>query len=369
MPHSPIVDNKDVCLFVKDLEKGLKVDHEDTINHFKDLLREKGVEVASVISLRELKVEYKPYEAKTALCHRHEAFVADERILRFLPPFLGKPFYARKKFPLPINLQAKDLSKELEKTLKTVTLPLANLGSCSMVRIGHTSMKVNHLVDNILQVTDILAKKYPGGFKNIRSIHLKTETSMAIPIHVSDTKSNDIGFVDVSKAKRVKQEPVTDELTTLLDAKVTVMPNFDIKVQGGQIPEDENDDDVEDNEDSDNDEPAAKKVKKETKKSKKDKKKSKVDSDDEDDEAMEKAENEYLNRATEQENDQNQQEEEEQEESEDDEEEGSEGEEEEDEGSDEEDAEESEEEESEAESEEEAPPPPPPAKKGRKSKK
>ena len=151
MPHVPLVDTKDVCIFVKDLEKGLKVDHESSVNHFKDLISSQGVDVASVISLRELKVEYKTYEAKTALCHRHEAFLADEKILRFLPKFLGKPFFTRRKFAQPINLTSKKLSKEVDKALRTTVLPLNNQGTCSMVRIGNTSMKPNHLVDNILQ--------------------------------------------------------------------------------------------------------------------------------------------------------------------------------------------------------------------------
>merc|ERR1711910_310310 len=108
LPHIPLADNKDVCIFVKDLQKGLKVDHEDSVNHFKDLISSQGVEVSSVIPLRELKVEYKAFEAKTALCHRHEAFLADVRIVRLLPKFLGKPFYKRKKFPIQVDLQAKD---------------------------------------------------------------------------------------------------------------------------------------------------------------------------------------------------------------------------------------------------------------------
>jgi len=95
----------DVCLIVRDLQKGLKVDHGPSANHFKDLLADKGVGpelVSTVMPLRELKVEYKPFETKTALCHRHDAFLVDDRILKFVPKFLGKPFYKRKKFPIPV---------------------------------------------------------------------------------------------------------------------------------------------------------------------------------------------------------------------------------------------------------------------------
>ena len=62
-----------------------------------------------VISLRELKVEYKQYEAKLQLCNRFDLFLADDRIIRLVPQFLGKCFYKRKKIPLQINLKAKDL--------------------------------------------------------------------------------------------------------------------------------------------------------------------------------------------------------------------------------------------------------------------
>jgi len=283
------------------------VDHEASVNHFKDLISSQGVEVSSVISLRELKVEYKAFEAKTALCHRHEAFLADEKILRFLPKFLGKAFYSRRKFPLPINLMSKKLSKDVEKALRTVVVPLSNKGTCSMLRIGNTSMKPSHLVDNILQATEILAKKYPGGWKNIRSIHLKTETSMSIPIHVSNLSANDVGFVDTTAPQKPKKETITDELSTVLDAKVTVTPNFDVRVEGGQVPD--QDLEFDDKEESDSDEETSetpakkKKIDDETKKeNKKTKKKGKNDeeSEDEEDKEIEQVENDYLKRNAEQ---------------------------------------------------------------------
>lgn len=314
LPHIPLADNKDVCIFVKDLQKGLKVDHEDSVNHFKDLISSQGVEVSSVISLRELKVEYKAFEAKTALCHRHEAFLADEKILRLLPKFLGKAFYARRKFPLPINLTSKNLSKDVEKALRTVVVPLSNKGTCSMLRIGNTSMKPSHLVDNILQATEILAKKYPGGWKNIRSIHLKTETSMSIPIHISNLSANDVGFVDTTVPQKPKKEIITDELSTVLDAKVTITPNFDVKVEGGQMPD--QDLEFDDKEESDSDEettktPAKKRKRDDDETPKKEKKKTKTkgkndeDSEDEEDKEIEQAENDYLKRNAEHEGEEN----------------------------------------------------------------
>merc|ERR1719246_180878 len=136
LPHTPLPQSRDVCLIVKDLEKGIKADHEATVQHFQSLLADKGIDqITQVISLRELKVEYKQFEAKTQLCHRFDLFLADARIIRLLPQFLGKPFYKRKKLPLQIDLNSKDLKAEVAKALMTVTLPLKHTGSCSSVTL------------------------------------------------------------------------------------------------------------------------------------------------------------------------------------------------------------------------------------------
>ena len=98
LPHCCVPEPRDVCLIVKDLEKGIKVDHEPTVNHFKDMLSEKGIDcVTQVISLRELKVEYKPFEAKRSLSQKFDIFLIDDRIIRMVPKFLGKSFYSKKR--------------------------------------------------------------------------------------------------------------------------------------------------------------------------------------------------------------------------------------------------------------------------------
>ena len=182
LPHSPYPPTPDICLFVKDLQKGLKVDHEDTIRHFADLLEEKGVKgITQIISLRELKVEYKQFEAKIQLSNKFDLFLADDRIIRLLPQFLGKPFYSRKRLPLQINLQANDLAKEMNRCLHTTQLPLTHTGSCSMVTVGNTNTADAELTENIKSVMQILDTKYPGGMKNIRSVNIYSGTS-SLPI-------------------------------------------------------------------------------------------------------------------------------------------------------------------------------------------
>lgn len=46
----PFLDNdSDICLIVKDLEKGWKVDHEPTIHHYQELLQTKKVSCISEV--------------------------------------------------------------------------------------------------------------------------------------------------------------------------------------------------------------------------------------------------------------------------------------------------------------------------------
>ena len=113
-------------------------------------------------------------------------------------------------------MKSPNLAKTVQKALQTVTLPLHNKGVCTMLRLGHTNMPKNHLVDNILAASEILIKKYPGGFKNIRSLHVKTETSLALPLHISSLSVGDVGFVDTIKPKTAKKEDITDELSTII---------------------------------------------------------------------------------------------------------------------------------------------------------
>ena len=81
-----------------------------------------------------------------------------------------------------------DLKKEVTKAINTVTLPLSHHGTCSMLQLGNTNMDSLQLVDNLIRVNEVLIKRYPGGWKNIRAQHIKTETSMSIPIYVNSRK-------------------------------------------------------------------------------------------------------------------------------------------------------------------------------------
>jgi len=312
LPHSPLPGNKDVCLFVKDLEKGLKVDHEGSVQHFTNLLADKGVQgVTKVISLRELKVEYKQFEAKTQLCHMFDQFLADDRIIRLLPQFLGKPFYKRKKMPIQVNLSAKDLPGEFAKCLNTTILPLKNMGSCSMVTVGMSTLTTTQLIENITAVIKKLEDKYPGGWINIRSIHINSG-STSIPLYASFRSTAEVGLV--RGGKKPSRAVVVDELSTVVGGTVVVTPFGTVKVKRKADPEwTENDETLkelvqdekrqskgedEDEEDADTENNQQEKVKGKERKAKKQKKKAE---EEESEDEMEDKEMEYMKKVADEE--------------------------------------------------------------------
>ena len=153
-----------MCLIVKDLEKGIKPDHEGTVAHYTALLREQGVEgVARVLALRELKVEFKTYEAKRQLAQLYDVFLADVRIVRLLPKFLGKAFYQGRRPPIQVDLTKKALAAEVGRGVRTATLPLSHAGTSSTLTIGLASMPAAELQANLVAAVRALETKFPGG--------------------------------------------------------------------------------------------------------------------------------------------------------------------------------------------------------------
>ncbi|KAB0394986.1 hypothetical protein E2I00_007496, partial [Balaenoptera physalus] len=142
-----------------------------------------------IIPLRTLKKEYKAYEAKLRLLGSFDFFITDARIRRLLPSHLGRHFYNRKKVPVPVNLQAKDLSREISDCVGGTVLNISKSGSCSTIRIGHTGMQVQHIVENVVAVTKRLSQKLPEKWESVKLLYVKTERSVSLPVFSSFVSS------------------------------------------------------------------------------------------------------------------------------------------------------------------------------------
>ncbi|XP_067859352.1 ribosomal L1 domain-containing protein 1 isoform X2 [Heptranchias perlo] len=183
LPHGIRSETKEVCLFTKD-EPNMNADQ--TERFYKKLLSKHGIKnITQIIPYKVLKTEYKPFEAKRRLLSRFDLFLADDRIRRLLSSHLGKHFYNSKKAPLSVKLSSKNLAKDLNKRIQGTILPVSNKGSCYASRVAHTGMKLQEAVENVAAAVHTIAEKLPKQWKNVKILHLKTPTSVALPIYTS----------------------------------------------------------------------------------------------------------------------------------------------------------------------------------------
>uniref|UniRef100_A0A8C9Q6Z8 Ribosomal L1 domain-containing protein 1 n=1 Tax=Spermophilus dauricus TaxID=99837 RepID=A0A8C9Q6Z8_SPEDA len=206
LPHGIRSDLSEVCLFTKDEHPSV----EETERFYRKLLNKHGIKTISrIIPFKALKTEYKAYEAKLRLLSSFDFFLADDRIRRLLPSHIGKHFYRRKKVPVPVNLLAKNLSKEINSSVGGTVLNISKSGSCSTVRIGHTGMQIQHIVENIITVTKTLSEKLPEKWESVKLLFVKTERSVSLPIFssfVSCQNENDrVSFRKLKEEKRKRE--------------------------------------------------------------------------------------------------------------------------------------------------------------------
>ncbi|CAG2162912.1 unnamed protein product, partial [Oppiella nova] len=137
----------ETCLIVKDLQKTPLSDRDldltETKNHYREVLSKAGADqlVTEVLPMRELRNEYKLYEAKERLSKAYHVFLCESQLLRnkfdYLPTFLGKSFWiTNRKVPLPVDTASPSLKQDLESRLNQTQLYLSGNGDSSAVTIG-----------------------------------------------------------------------------------------------------------------------------------------------------------------------------------------------------------------------------------------
>jgi hypothetical protein len=53
--------------------------------------------------LRQLRIEFKPFEARGKFAKRFDVVLVDKRIAKFIPRYLGKAFYQAGKYAIIIS--------------------------------------------------------------------------------------------------------------------------------------------------------------------------------------------------------------------------------------------------------------------------
>lgn len=237
VPHSLNQnENATICLITTDPQRTVK-------NAIADPTFPKSLSsrITTVIGLTKLLARYKTFEQKRQLLSEHDIFLADDRIVSRLPKALGKVFYkGTAKRPIPVNIAPRNeskeknikkngavkvpkderqaavaeppvVAKEIEKALACVPVSLSP-GYNIAVRIGLETFSAEQLKDNVTAATTaIIDKHVVNGWRNVKSIHIKSPTSIALPIwlaedlFIENTKSTTDGeTADDSQSKEIE---------------------------------------------------------------------------------------------------------------------------------------------------------------------
>lgn len=134
------------------------------------------------MGISKLRTKHKTYEARRLLCDSYDVFLADDRILPLLPKLLGKEFFKKKRLPVPVNLKKADLTKELTDAIEATYMTMAT-GPCFSIKIGTTHQSSTEIAQNIMTALPVIVSHIPKKWENVQSVHLKTATSLALPLY------------------------------------------------------------------------------------------------------------------------------------------------------------------------------------------
>ncbi|TPX37823.1 hypothetical protein SeMB42_g06859 [Synchytrium endobioticum] len=213
LKHSILPETAEICLITKDPQR-----------EYKDLLASRAVKVSKVIGISKVKARYKQYEAKRAFASSYHLFLADDRIVRLLPPILGKAFYSKKKQPIPINLAEKGVN-QIEKAKSSTYLHLTR-GCCNAIKIGTTQQSATQITENILHAIPRIVAKIPSGWPNIQSIHIKTAESVALPLYAA---LPDVVGDEKEETSQERRERLDKERQAEIDAEPTEEDKEDLR--------------------------------------------------------------------------------------------------------------------------------------------
>ncbi|XP_069501698.1 ribosomal L1 domain-containing protein 1 [Ambystoma mexicanum] len=214
-------ETAEVCLFTRD-EPNMTA--EQTEAFYKKLLQQQGIKhITQIIPYKTLKKEYKPFEAKRRLMGNYDLFLSDDRIRRLLPSHIGKHFYQAKKAPLSVNLKEKNLAQALNKVIQGTILPVTSKGCCYSALVGHTGMKIEEVVENVKAAVSVIGEKLSKKWKNVKILHLKTQSSLALTIYTSIISNMDdldtLAALAVKKKTSIKKRKIKGQKETATKAK------------------------------------------------------------------------------------------------------------------------------------------------------
>ena len=136
--------NTRVCIIVKDPR-----------SDFKDLNLEFPF-TTKVFDLEKLRLKYARFNERRNLLKEFDLFICDSRVYMVLKRFLGKPFFASKKYPIPVHLnytKPEEIKEDLTKLVSQKVAFYMTHGPNYSIKAARIVMENEQIVNNIINVT------------------------------------------------------------------------------------------------------------------------------------------------------------------------------------------------------------------------
>lgn len=128
------------------------------------------------MTLSKVRSHFGRFEDKRNLCASYDFFLADDRILPMLAKPLGKVFFAKKKQPVPVNLTDGNVLESIKRARDSTHMFLSQ-GPCIAIRIAHTKLEIDQIVENIATGIQNCVAAIPRKWNNIQAIYVKVRYS------------------------------------------------------------------------------------------------------------------------------------------------------------------------------------------------
>ncbi|XP_078170428.1 uncharacterized protein LOC144564703 [Carex rostrata] len=170
----------------------------------------------SILSVSDLRSLYSSRDSLASLSASFDLFLADLKIASRLPNLLGDAFYSKKKKrrskePVLINLANPAWPNKAQEILGSTQLVMEG-GHCKGVRVGRVSMERKEIVENVAVVVEAAVRCMPKKWYNIRSIHIKSTESVALPIYKESGEEDEDGEVALKQDKGSKRKVLVEKL-------------------------------------------------------------------------------------------------------------------------------------------------------------
>jgi len=217
LPVPLFTTSSEICIFTKDINKE---DIDESRDFYDNLFNSQIGFKPKIVPLLSINKDYKSYESRRQLACSYDLFLGDERIYRFLPERLGKIFYRKNIFPREVNLRKDNFKQYFEKVLSCTQWIISGKGHSSMVHIAMNNFTEEQVAENITACLKVISKHTIRGWGNIRSIHLKTESSLALPLYECNTAPDDIDVKDDIELKSINEAKKRKSSEGLMKPKV-----------------------------------------------------------------------------------------------------------------------------------------------------